>query len=243
MLDSAGRLASATFGATTTRSQTTRASGCMSRMTELSMFFTTSFVRWTPRTRATPQIRTTATRSIRATAAISGSEGFRARFRRSISRMEPFTSSCPRGPRGTPAVEMRDREVNVSDVPLNWVRISYAASSWTVTDSIGRSHVVSLSTNANSPELPERVTNVSMMGFGGTTSSFGFTYHNPGTDTLLPRPFPHQNNGDLCSPAPTVNVRVPLLASICYPTAVATAFHLLDTTPLSFTGPAARAHS
>jgi hypothetical protein len=70
--------------------------------------------------------------------------------------------------------EMRSRFTDALGSPTDWVRVTYNPNRWVITDSRGRTHVVT--TRGDLPNEPETITQIDLAAFGGATATYSFTY-------------------------------------------------------------------
>ncbi|MCB1037809.1 MAG: hypothetical protein KDD47_28505, partial [Acidobacteria bacterium] len=96
-------------------------------------------------------------------------------------------------------VQMRDRFNNA-------VNVTYGASSWTISDTTGRSHTVNLT---NLAYYGQSVSSVVLAAFGGTTATYSFTYTQP----AVPRSCMDDD------PSTSKTITVPLLTRVTLPDA------------------------
>lgn len=96
---------------------------------------------------------------------------------------------------------------NAQDQPVNWVLIDYGTNTWTISDSVGRSHTVSFTSG---PNLGPIVSSISLASFGGVQASTTFAY----ATTDVPR----SCLDDDATTSPRISL--PLLTSVSLPDGV-----------------------
>lgn len=112
-------------------------------------------------------------------------------------------------PNGLPE-ETELRVTHMRDqLDTNWVNISYTATRWTITDSVGRTHTVNLASQAS--EFPNVVTSVQLDAFNGTKDTYNLSYF-PKT---IQRALPHVPPGVVEGLSDSVSV--PFLTSVVLP--------------------------
>jgi RHS repeat-associated protein len=123
--------------------------------------------------------------------------------------------------------EIRNRFVNGQGAALNWVRVAYEASRWTITDSENRTHRVNFTTVSNTGALGQVVASVDLAAVGTTRAITSFAYEAHELARAC---------GDN-DPA-TGNIRVPLLRSVSLPDGskydlpIAASYYLQPTAPI-----------
>lgn len=107
-------------------------------------------------------------------------------------------------------IEIRTRFKLANQQPAAWVRVSYGTGLWTVTDSLNRTHTVSLSARVQDGLSQESVDRVDLQAFGGQTASYLFSYSGA---TAIGRAAPHND------PAMAPQANVIFLTGITLPDA------------------------